>query len=338
MDLSTSYLGLDLRSPLVASASPLSESLDNIKRLEEAGAAAIVMHSLFEEQLTQDSLELDHHLSFATESYAESLSYFPEPETYHVGPELYLDHITEARAAVDIPIIASLNGHTHGGWLHFAKRMEIAGANALELNLYDIPTNPSLTAAQIESGYLKIIQSVIASVKIPVAVKLSPFFTNLVHFAHGVAEAGARGLVLFNRFYQPDINLDTLEIEPHLLLSSPQEMRLPLNWIGILYGRTPLDLAATTGVHQAKDVIKMMMVGANVTMMASVLLRRGPDYVRMIEEEIREWMAEHEYSSIRQMQGSMSQKYCADPSAFERVQYMKTLQSYRLHISPGLGN
>lgn len=330
MDLSTHYLGLHLRTPLVASASPLSENLDNIRALEEAGIAAVVMHSLFEEQLLQNSLDLDFYTSFATDSFAEALSFFPEPKHFHVGPELYVEHIAQARQAVRIPIIASLNGFSKGGWLDYAQQIERAGAHALELNLYQIPTDPQLSGAVIEQTYLDIVTAIKSHLNIPVAVKLSPFFTNFGHFAHRLAEVGVDGLVLFNRFYQPDINIETLEIEPHLLLSSPQEQRLPLTWIGLLYGRIPCDLAASTGIHQARDVIKLLMAGAKVTQMASVLLRRGIGYVRTLEADLIDWLEAHEYHSIQQLQGSMSQINCPDPSAFERVQYVRMLQSYRV--------
>lgn len=329
IDLSTTYLGLDLRTPLVASASPLSENIESIKALEEAGISAIVMHSLFEEQVVQEGLALDHFLNLGTESYAESLSFFPEAETFQVGPELYLEHISHAKEAVKVPIIGSLNGHSGGGWLDYAQKIEQAGADALELNLYFIPTDLTVSGQDIEHQYLDIVRQVTQSIQIPVAVKLSPFFSSTGHFARALVDAGAKGLVLFNRFYQPDINLETLEIEPHLLLSSPHEARLPLTWIGLLYGRIEADLAASSGVHQAKDVLKMLMAGANVTLLASVLLRRGIQYVTTMEHELVAWMEEHEYTSVKQLQGSMSQLNCHDPAAFERVQYLRTLQNYQ---------
>ncbi len=334
MDLSTHYLGMELRTPLVASASPLSENLDNIRALEEAGISAVVMHSLFEEQLVQSHDELEHYHSFASDSFAEAQSFFPGSPHFHVGPERYLEHIAAARQSLKIPIIASLNGYSRGGWIRYAKELEAAGANALELNLYQIPTDPMLSAAVIEQNYLDIVHEIKCSITIPVAVKLSPFFTNFGHFAHQLSALGADGLVLFNRFYQPDINIETLEVEPHLLLSSPQELRLPLTWIGLLFGRIEADLAASTGVHQAKDVLKLLMAGAKITQMASVLLRRGIGYVRTLELELIHWLEEHEYDSIRQLQGSVSQMYCPDPSAFERVQYVKMLQGgYTGHSS-----
>jgi dihydroorotate dehydrogenase (fumarate) len=329
MDLTTTYLGMTLRTPLVPSASPLSEEIDNIKRMEDAGAAAVVFYSLFEEQLTLESYELHHHLTHGTESFAEALTYFPEPHEYHLGPEEYLNHIRRAKEAVDIPIIASLNGTSMGGWTRYAQQIQQAGADALELNIYYIPTDITLTAAQVEDTYVDILTSVKAAVTLPVALKLSPFFSSMAHMAKRLDEAGADALVLFNRFYQPDIDLETLEISPHLLLSTPQDLRLPLHWIGILYGHIQADLAATSGIHAAEDALKMLMVGASVTMMCSALLRYGIDHIREVERGIRDWMEAHEYESVRQMQGSMSQQHSADPSAFERAQYMRTLQSYR---------
>jgi len=328
MNLTTTYLGHKLRTPLMPSASPLSENLDNIKRLEDAGASAIVFHSLFEEQLRHDRLELDYNLTQGTESFAEALSYFPEPSEFKVGPEAYVEHIAKAKAATSIPIIGSLNGSTFGGWQSYARQIEQAGADALELNIYSLPTDPNLSSEDIEQSYLTILASVKAQVKIPVAVKLSPFFTNFARFARRLEEHGANGLVLFNRFYQPDIELETLEIMPNVLLSTPMAMRLPMRWIAILYGRVAASLAATSGIHRATDALKMLMAGADVTMLCAVLLRRGIGHLAVIEREMREWMEEHEYESIEQLKGSMSQKNCPDPSAFERAQYMRALQSY----------
>jgi dihydroorotate dehydrogenase (fumarate) len=329
IDLSTIYLGMKLRTPLVPSASPLSEEIDNIKRMEDAGAAAIVLYSLFEEQLQLETYELNHHLTYGTESFPEALSYFPQPVEYHLGPEEYLNHIRKAKEAVKIPIIASLNGSSVGGWTDFAKQMEQAGADALELNVYHIPTDMEMTGAEIEQQYIDVLKAVKSAVGIPVTIKLSPFFSNFANMAKRFDVAGADGLVLFNRFYQPDIDLENLNVRPNVLLSMPQAMRLPLTWIGILYGRIKANLAATSGIHEAQDVIKMLMVGANVTMLCSSLLRRGINHLRAVEKELHDWMEMHEYKSVRQMQGSMSQKNCADPSAFERAQYMKALQSYK---------
>jgi len=328
MNLTTTYLGHKLRTPLVPSASPLSENLDNIKRMEDAGASAIVFHSLFEEQLRHDRLELDYHLFQGTESFAEALNYFPEPSEFKVGPEAYVEHIAKAKAATSIPIIGSLNGSTFGGWQSYARQIEQAGADALELNIYSLPTDPNLSSEDIEQSYLTILASVKAQVKIPVAVKLSPFFTNFARFAYRLDEHGANGLVLFNRFYQPDIELETLEIMPNVLLSTPMAMRLPMRWIAILYGRIGSSLAATSGIHRATDALKMLMAGADVTMLCAVLLRRGIGHLAVIEREMREWMEEHEYESVEQLKGSMSQKNCPDPSAFERAQYMRALQTY----------
>jgi dihydroorotate dehydrogenase (fumarate) len=326
-DLSTTYLGLQLRTPLVASASPLSQEIDGIRRLEDAGASAVVLYSVFEEQLRQESLELEHHLERGTNSFAEAASFFPQPDEFCLGPEGYLNHIRKAKEAATIPIIASLNGATLGGWAKYAKEIEQAGADAIECNIYFIPTNPEIAGYDIEKTYIDILREVKISVHIPVAVKVSPFFSNMANMAKRLDEAGANGLVLFNRFYQPDINLDELEIQPNVLLSTPQALRLPLTWIGILYSRIHASLAATSGVHGAEDVVKLLMVGADVTMLCSTLLRNGIGHLENIEDGMREWMEEHEYESVQQMKGSMSQIRCPNPSAFERAQYMKAVKS-----------
>lgn len=328
MNLTTTYLGLPLKNPIVASASPLSEHLSGIRRLEDAGASAVVMHSLFEEQLAKESHRLDHYLDYGTESFAEALNYFPEAEAYHVGPDQYLEKIRRAREAVDIPIIGSLNGISTGGWVRYAKEIEQAGADALELNIYYIPTDPDLTGAEVEARYLDIVRAVRSHIQIPLAVKLSPYFSSLAHMAQQLAGAGANGLVLFNRFYQPDLDLEHLEVRPHLVLSSSGELRLPLRWVAILYGRVPVDFAITSGVHSFEDVLKGMMAGAHVTMMASELLQHGIDRIAVILDELRHWMTLHEYESIQQMRGSMSQRHVKEPSAFERANYMKELQSW----------
>ncbi|PSB34889.1 dihydroorotate dehydrogenase-like protein [Stenomitos frigidus] len=333
MDLTTNYMGLALRSPLVPSASPLSENIDNIQRMEDAGAAAVVMHSLFEEQLRLERYELHHHLTYGTESFPEALTYFPSLSNFRVDAETYLEHIQSAKEKVNIPIIASLNGSSVGGWTRYAKQIQQAGADALELNVYDVPTDATLTGAAIEQTYLDILQSVKAVVTIPVAIKLSPYFTNMANMAQRFDQAGADGLVLFNRFYQPDINLETLEVEPNVLLSTPQAMRLPLRWIAILYGQVNASLAATSGIHTGQDVLKMLMAGTHITMLCSVLLRHGIDQIRVIEQAMHEWMEEHEYESVRQLQGSMSQQHCPNPSAFERVQYVRSLQTYQPEAS-----
>jgi len=326
IDLSTSYLGLNLASPLVVSASPLSRDVDGICRLEDAGASAVVLYSLFEEQLRQEEADLNYHLAAGTESFAESLTYFPQPSEFHTGPEGYLNHIRKAKSSVRIPIIASLNGSTLGGWTKFAGEIQRAGADAIECNIYHIPTDANLTSDEVEKNYLEIVHAVKSTVTIPVAVKLSPFFSNFANMAQRFDAAGADGLVLFNRFYQPDIDLEELEIRPNVLLSSQQALRLPLTWIGILYGKVKASLAGTSGVHTAEDVVKLLMVGANVTMLCSSLMRHGINHLRHVERELREWMEEHEYESVRQMQGSMSQQRCADPGAFERAQYMRAVK------------
>jgi len=326
IDLSTSYLGLKLASPLVVSASPLSRDVDGICRLEEAGASAVVLYSLFEEQLRQEEADLNYHLAAGTESFAESLTYFPQASEFHTGPDGYLNHIRKAKSSVKTPIIASLNGSTLGGWTKFVAEVQRAGADAIECNIYHIPTDPKISAAEVEESYLDLVRAVKSAVTIPVAVKLSPFFSNFANIAHRFDEAGADGLVLFNRFYQPDIDLEELEIRPNVLLSSQQALRLPLTWIGILYGRVKASLAGTSGVHSAEDVVKLLMVGANVTMLCSSLMRHGVNHLRHVDRELREWMEEHEYESVQQMQGSMSQLRCPDPGAFERAQYMRAVK------------
>jgi dihydroorotate dehydrogenase (fumarate) len=330
IDLTTDYLGLKLRSPLMPSASPLSQELDNLKRMEDAGAAAVVLHSLFEEQIRHERLELHHHLTQGTESFAEALSFFPEPEEFHFGPDAYLDHIRRAKAAVNIPIIASLNGSSLGGWTEFARQIEQAGADALELNIYYIPTDPQITSAQVEQTYVDILRAVKANIALPVALKLSPYFSSFGNVVCRLDEAGADALVLFNRFYQPDFDLEALEVRTNILYSKPQALRLPLRWIAILYGRLSAQLAATSGVHSAIDVLKLVMAGADVTMVCSVLYERGIDYLKTIEQHLREWMEHHEYESIKQMQGSLSQMHCSDPAAFERALYLRALQSFHV--------
>jgi dihydroorotate dehydrogenase (fumarate) len=329
VDISTTYMGMALRSPLVMSASPLSETIDGIKRAEDAGAGAVVLYSLFEEQIRQEREALHYHLTHGTESFAEALSYFPEPETFRTGPDEYLDLIRQAKEAVDIPIIASLNASSVGGWTKFATTIEQAGPDALELNIYSIPTDPNLTGAEVEQGYIEIVRAIWPTLAIPVAVKLSPFFSNMANMAKRLDDEGVHALVLFNRFYQPDIDLETLEVRPNVLLSTPHSLRLPLRWIAILYGHVRANLAATGGIHTAQDAIKVTMAGANVAMMASVLLRNGIDHLKVIEREMVEWMTEREYESIEQMRGSVSQINAEHPSAFERAQYMRALTGYR---------
>jgi dihydroorotate dehydrogenase (fumarate) len=334
MNLQTTYLGLNLRTPLVVSASPLSEELDDIRRMEDAGAAAVVLYSLFEEQIIHDRAEDEHYLTHGTESFAEALTWFPPLTTFPLGPEGYLNHIRRAKAAVDIPVIASLNGASPGGWTSYAEQMEQAGADALELNIYYLPTDPEVSGAQIEQRCLDILAAVRARVTIPLAVKLSPFFSSLANMAGRLDNAGADGLALFNRFYQPDIHPETLEVRPNIILSTPQALRLPMRWIAILYGRIRASLAATSGIHTAQDVLKMLMAGASVTMLCSVLYRHGIDQIRVIERELKRWMAEHEYESVSQLLGSLSQLHCASPGEFERAQYVRALHSFR----PARGN
>ncbi len=328
VDLTTSYLGLTLKNPVVASASPISKKLEGIQRLEAAGAGAVVMYSLFEEQITQESLALDHFLNRGTETFAESLTYFPDLQSYNIGPEDYLELIAKAKKAVSIPVIGSLNGVSSGGWVEYAKKIEEAGADALELNMYYVPTDPDLASQDLEQNYVNLVKDVRAQVRIPLAVKLSPFFTALPHFAGRLASAGANGLVLFNRFMQPDLDIETLEVSPNLQLSTPAELRLPLRWIAILYGRVDCDFALTSGVHSGQDVLKAMMGGAKVAMLASELLHNGVGRISEILEDMTAWMTTYEYESIQQMQGSMSQRAVAEPAAFERANYMKALQSY----------
>jgi dihydroorotate dehydrogenase (fumarate) len=328
MNLKTTYLGLNLRTPLVVSASPLSESLDNIRRMEDAGASAVVLHSLFEEQLRADRRDLNHLSLLGTESYPEALSYFPEPGDWLVGPESYLKHIARAKAAVHIPIIASLNGSTPGGWTGFAKEIQDAGADALELNLYSVPTDPDLVSADLEQHDVDVLRAVRVSVKIPVAVKTSPFFTNFAHMAKRFAETGANGLVMFNRFYQPDVEMESLEVAPHVFYSTPMAMRLPLRWIAILHGKLGVSLAATSGIHRGQDALKMLMVGADVTMLCSALMRHGIGHLKVVEEEMTHWMHDHEYESVAQLKGSLSHKNCPDPTAFERAQYLRAVGSH----------
>lgn len=330
MDLTTTYLGLELRSPLVPSAAaPLTEDIDNVKKMEDAGAGAIVLHSLFEEQLIREKFELHHHLEYAKDSYAEALTYFPEPDEFKVGPEVYLEHIRHAKESVDIPIIASLNGYSPGGWVEYAQLMQQAGASAIELNIYYVPTDMEMTGDQVEQNYIDTLRDVKLEVTIPVTVKLSPFFSNMANMAKRLDYAGADGLVLFNRFYQPDIDLTELEVRPHVLLSTPQAMRLPMRWIALLYGRIQADLAATGGIQKGQDAIKMLMVGAKVAHVCSALLRHGIGYLPTIEQEMITWLEDNEYESVRQLQGSLSQLHCPDPSAYERAQYMRGIQSYQ---------
>ena len=328
MDLKTKYMGMELRSPLVVSASPLSENIDNIKKIEEFGGSAVVFHSLFEEQIISDQKELNYHMSMSADVSAEAMSYFPEADDYRLGPEAYLEQIRKAKEAVSIPVIASINGSTKGGWTDFAKQMQQAGADAIELNIYNIPTNLEFEGSKVEDEYVNILKDVKAAVNVPVALKLSPFFSNMANMAKRFDEAGADALVLFNRFYQPDIDLETLEVVPKVGLSHSGLSRIPMRWIAILFGKIKADLAATTGIHTGDDAIKMLMVGAKATMMCSALLKNGIQHIKFVETEMVNWLTEKEYVSVEQMQGSMSQVKNANPSAYERANYMKALTSY----------
>jgi dihydroorotate dehydrogenase (fumarate) len=328
-DLSTTYLGLSLKNPIVASASPLSKKLERARKLEEAGVAAIVMYSLFEEQIIQESLELDHYLSRGTESYPEALSYLPDGDMYGVSPEKYLNQVAGLKRALRIPVIGSLNGVSKGGWTNYAGKIQEAGADALELNLYYIPTDLDVTSNDIEDMQVELVAEVKSVISIPLAVKISPFVTSIPNFVKRLVDAGADGLVLFNRFYQPDFDLEELEIVHSLDLSNPVEMRLPLRWISILSGKIDTDFALTSGVHSHTSIVKAMMAGAKVAMMASSLLHNGEQSVGPILSELEAWMVDHEYQSIQQMQGSMSQKAVKEPAAFERANYMKVLGSFR---------
>lgn len=329
MDLTTKYMGLELKNPLVPSASPMTIELDMAKRLEDAGAGAIVTHSLYEEQINHEAHALDTFLSQGEGTSAEALDYFPEPEEYHdVDGGEYLETLRKIKESLDIPVIASLNGVSVGGWMEYAKKMQQAGADALELNIYYIPTKPSLTGADVEQMYIDDLKAVKAQVDIPVAVKLNPYFSAFANMAHRLDEAGADALVVFNRFYQPDIDLENLELAPFIEFSTRYELRLPLRWLAILYTHVNCSLAATSGIHTHEDVLKSLMVGADIAQMASVLLEKGPEHVRKILEELQLWMDQHEYESVQQMKGSMSYKSVTEPAAYERANYMKTLQSF----------
>jgi dihydroorotate dehydrogenase (fumarate) len=329
-DLTTTYLGKLLRSPLVCSSSPLCEDVGELRRMEDAGAGAVVLHSLFEEQIRREEFDLDYFLDQGTEGYAESTSYFPDMNSYNLGPDGYLEHLRRAKAALGIPVIASLNGSTPGGWTDYARRMEQAGADAVELNVYDLPTDPGRSAADVERQYVDLVRAVKGCVNVPIAVKLSLFFTAPVEFARRLAAAGADALVLFNRFYQPDFDLDALEVVPSLRLSHPSELLLRLHWVAILFGAVEADLAITGGVHSGRDALKAMLAGARVAMLTSALLKHGVDHLRVVRADMVRWMEEHGYTSVRQMQGSMSLRYVADPGAYQRANYMKVLRSYAL--------
>ena len=332
-DLSTKYLGLNLKSPLVASAAPLCESVDNVKRLEDNNLAAVVLPSLFEEQLELESLSVDSDLARGTESFPESANFFPDLQTYNLGPDGYLELIRQAKESVDIPVIASLNGVSSGGWLQYARLMEEAGADAIELNIYSIATDPAVSGSEVEQGYIDLVRHLKRSIRIPVAVKLSPFFSAPANMGVRFDEARADGIVLFNRFYQPDFDIEQLVVSPSLALSRPEELLLRLHWTAILYGRVRADLGITGGVHGARDMIKCILAGARVAFMTSALLRNGVHHAAHVLSELERWLDDHEYKSVQEMCGSMSHRSVPDPTAFERGNYMKVLSSYTLRAN-----
>ncbi len=327
-ELKTTYLGLNLRNPLVASASPFTKKVEKAKELADAGIGAIVMHSLFEEQINHESRELDHFLNQGTESFAEALTYFPEMDHYDVGPEKYLKLIGDLKQSLPIPVIASLNGVSSGGWVDYSRRMQDAGADALELNVYFLSTNLEQTAADLEKTQLELVQNICAAVRIPVSVKLNPFYTSLPNFAAQLVSAGVKGLVFFNRFYQPDLDIEALEVVPTLNLSSSEELRMPLRWVAILYGKLKADLALSSGVHSGTDAVKALMAGSQAVMMASTLVHNGAGKAAQVLGELESWMAAHEYASVDQMRGTLSQKGVANPAAFERANYLQVLTSF----------
>lgn len=328
MNLTTNYLGLELAHPFILGASPLASNLDRVRRAEDAGAAAITLHSLFEEQALHQEAGLAAHVHAHAESFGEAHSYFPAEVDYHYGPEEYLEHLAKAKQAVNTPVIASLNGTHLGGWNYFAKAIQEAGADALELNLYTTPSISDESPEIIESRLVEIVKSVCKTVSIPVAVKISPFFTSVAHFARRLEDAGAAGLVMFNRFYQPDIDLEALEHKPSLQLSDSSELLLRLRWIAMLYGRCQLDIACTGGVHTGQDAIKAVMCGADAVQLVSVLLRGGVECIGDLRRDLQTWLEEREYASLEQMKGSMSHRHAPNPEAIERANYMRTLQSW----------
>lgn len=328
MNLETTYLGLTLKNPVVAAASPLSRNLDTVKRLEDAGTGAIVMYSLFEEQILHEQHEVDHFLTLNSDACADALTYFPEPEKFNnIDAESYLEHVGKLKRSVSIPVIASLNGVSKGGWMKYAKSLQEAGADAIELNIYYVPTDPTLTGEKIEQMYVEDLKAVKDIVTIPVALKIGPYFTSLCHLAQKLESAGADGLVLFNRFFGSDIDLDKLEVTPELVLSTPVENRVPLRWIAILRDQVKMSLVASSGIHSGADAAKMLLAGANAVQLATILIQKGPGNVSNILSDLEGWMKEKDYESVRQMQGSMSYASVAEPSAYERANYMKMLQS-----------
>jgi dihydroorotate dehydrogenase (fumarate) len=328
MNLSTEYMGLALKSPLIASASPLNSDIGNLKRLEDAGAGAVVLPSLFEEQLEAEAARHDQLTSTVAESFPEALSYFPETAEFRVGPEQYLDLVQRASESVDLPVIASLNGVTDHGWIDYAKLIEQAGASGLELNIYFIPADTSLSGQEVEQRYVDIVKAVRKTVSIPLAVKLSPYFSSIGHMAVKLQGAGANGLVLFNRFYQPDIDIGTLQVLTDLNLSRPEEIRLPLLWLAVLSGRVKASLAATTGVSTADEVIKYLLAGADAVMSTSALLRHGVGHMKVLLSGLELWLTSREFASLEEVRGLMSQRRISDPQALERANYIRILQGY----------
>jgi dihydroorotate dehydrogenase (fumarate) len=329
MDLSTTYLGLKLPNPLMPGASPLVDEIDTVRRLEDAGASAIVMHSLFEEQITREQVATFVHTESHGQSFAEALTYFPSPDAFHLGPEDYLEHLRKVKQAVSVPVIGSLNGYTMGGWLEYANLIEQAGADALELNVFVLGSNPNESGAQMELRTVQMVQAVRKAVRIPVAVKLSPFYTSLAHFASKLDEAGADGLVLFNRFYQPDIDVEELQVRRQVHLSSSAELPMRLTWLAMLSPKLKASLAASGGVHTVLDVVQSIMAGAHAVQLVSSLLKRGPSHLATLRQELAQWLEEHEYHSLRQAQGSMNLEACPDPMVYSRANYMLVLQSWR---------
>jgi dihydroorotate dehydrogenase (fumarate) len=328
MNLTTHYMGFELKNPIVPAASPLTKHIDNFRRMEDAGAAAITMHSLFEEQIEFETQQFEHFFGYGTESFAEALTYFPKLNEFGVGPENYLELVHKAKQAVDIPVIASLNGVSDGGWIDYATKIQQAGADALEVNLYFLPTDPRVACGEVEQIYLDVLANVKRNVTIPVAMKIGPYFTALPRVATALDKAGAGALVLFNRFYQPDLNIEELAVAPHLVLSTSDELRLPLRWIAILYSHVGCSLALTTGVHTVEDAVKAVMAGADIATTTSALLEHGIGHITTLVDGFKLWMEEHEYDSVDMMKGSLSQRNVAEPAAFERANYMKTLRSY----------
>jgi len=329
IDLSTKYMGFKLETPLVASSSPLCKDVVNIRKMTDAGIGAVVLHSLFEEQIDAEQAHLDRMLDSGVE-HGEAQSYFPDMTQYNIGPDAYLEHIRKLKRAIGVPVIASLNGVSLGGWLRYAKLMEQAGADGIELNLYDLPSDSELPGAIVEQRYCDIVSEVRSQLRIPLAVKIGPYFSSIPDMARRLDEAGADALVLFNRFYQPDFDLEALRVVPALTLSTPNELLLRLHWAAILFGNIRADMAITGGVHSAEDIVKCMLAGGRVAMTTSALLEHGVGYAKKLLADLSEWLEKHEYQSVRQMQGSMSARKVSDPSAFERANYMKVLGSYTL--------